>query len=224
MKEAGPKRKRDEDTEDGGLARPYSVDDFTNYLRDDNTMDWDQVLNSFRFDIRVLDPKEKSDIIPHATEPLSFKSDADVSLDVDFVIQPTKVWKSMNRYKKFTSKFAFTAERRSLDNALKVPATVEQSTFQVMDHVLVSYEQNHVDKGEWFYGSTWPAKILMVMAGNESHVYLLVNRFFRPEDIEPRMIKGRSRASGRRPYNGRNEIIASNWLEVVHASELPTLY
>ena len=93
-----------------------------------------------------------------------------------------------------------------------------------MDHVLVSYdnaddEQNHGDEGEWPYGSTWPAKILKVMAGNESHVYLLVNYFFRPEDIEAGMIKG-SRASGRQPYHGRNEVIASNWLEVVDASEL----
>jgi len=128
MKEAGPKRKRDEDTEDGAKsyatkkvaksgrrslrpARPYSVDDFANYLRDDGTMNWDQVLDSFRFDIRFLDPKEKkANIIPHGTEPLSFKSDADSSLDVDFVIQPAEVWKSMNRYRKFTSKFACTTK------------------------------------------------------------------------------------------------------------------
>jgi len=127
MKEAGPKRKRDEGAEEGAKSdttkkapktgrrslrtiRPYSVDDFAKYLRSDGTVNWDQVLDSFHFDIRFLDPKEKKPhIIPHGTDPLSFKSDADGSLDVDFVIQPVEVWKSMNRYRKFTSKLAFAA-------------------------------------------------------------------------------------------------------------------
>jgi len=55
MKKASPKQKQDEDTEDRAKsyatkkvaksgrrslrpARPYSVDDFANYLRDDGTM------------------------------------------------------------------------------------------------------------------------------------------------------------------------------------------
>lgn len=91
--------------------------------------------------------------------------------------------------------------------------------------MLVSYDganegQEHAEEGDWPYGNTWPAKILKVIAGNESHVYLLVNYFFRPEDIEPGMVKG-SKKAGRQPYHSRNEVIASNWLEIVDASKFP---
>jgi hypothetical protein len=93
----------------------------------------------------------------------------------------------------------------------------------VGDHVLVNYddsddEQTHAEEGEWPHGNTWPAKILKIMAGNETHVYVLVNYFFRPEDLEPGIVKG-SKIAGRQPYHGRNEVIASNWLEIVDASK-----
>lgn len=91
--------------------------------------------------------------------------------------------------------------------------------------MLVSYDreddQTHAAEGQWPHRSTWPAKILRIIAGNESHVYLLVNYFFRPEDLEPGMMRD-SKKAGRQPHHGRYEVIASNWLEVVDASKFST--
>jgi hypothetical protein len=129
MKDAAVKRKRDDDHEDAVKSRamkkaaksgrrslrpvrPYSVDDFANYFKDDGMMNWDKVEDSFHFDIRFLDPNEKKPPkIAHGTEPFLFKSEADDSLDVEYVVQPAEVWKSMNRYRKFTSKFGICHRR-----------------------------------------------------------------------------------------------------------------
>lgn len=100
--------------------------------------------------------------------------------------------------------------------------TVSGVSFQIGDCVLVKYDdsddqENHADLGEWPEENTWPARILKVVGGDEAHVYVLMNFFFRPEDLEPNTVKGA--APGRHPYHARREVIASNWLEVHDASE-----
>lgn len=74
-----------------------------------------------------------------------------------------------------------------------------------------------VAKGVWPYGETWAAKILKVLAGNESHVYLLVNYFYLPEDIKPSHVH-KPALAGRQKHHSAYEVIASNELDVVDAS------
>lgn len=122
MTAASSKRKREDDHEVGLKSsaskkaakngrrslqplRQYSVDDFANYLREDGTMNWDLVLDSFRFDIQYVSSNQKKpQKIAHGTETFHFESEADESLNVEFIIQPVEVWRSMSRYRKFTSK------------------------------------------------------------------------------------------------------------------------
>ena len=79
---------------------PYSKDDFEKYMQD-GRMDWDKVYESFNFHVEYLRSKQAPP--PHSTEPFDFESDVDKSLNARYVIQPGEVWRTMSRYRKFTS-------------------------------------------------------------------------------------------------------------------------
>jgi len=79
---------------------PYSKDDFEKYMQD-GRMEWDKVLESFNFHVELLRGKQAPP--PHSTEVFEFESDAGKSSYVRYVIQPGAVWKTMSRYRKFTS-------------------------------------------------------------------------------------------------------------------------
>lgn len=53
----------------------------------------------------------------------------------------------------------------------------------------------------------WVAKVVEVRAASEAHVFLRIFWMYRPEDIP----------GGRKPYHGRNEVIASNTMQVIDA-------
>lgn len=55
--------------------------------------------------------------------------------------------------------------------------------------------------------SNWVAKVLEVRAASEAHVFLRIFWMYRPEDLP----------GGRRSYHGRNEIIASNTMQIIDA-------
>jgi hypothetical protein len=79
---------------------PYSKDDFQKYMQD-GRMDWDKVLGSFNFQVDYLLDKQAPPA--HSTEVFNFESEVDKSLNARFVIRPGEVWKTMNKYRKFTS-------------------------------------------------------------------------------------------------------------------------
>lgn len=54
----------------------------------------------------------------------------------------------------------------------------------------------------------WVAKVLEIKAGDEQHVYLRIFWMYRPEDLP----------GGRQPYHGRNELIASNDMQIIDAT------
>jgi hypothetical protein len=103
---------------------------------------------------------------------------------------------------------------------------VSTSPFVVGDFILINHGDpsdpgklaaKKVAKGEWPYGETWAAKILKVVAGNESHVYLLVNYFYMPEDIRANHVS-KPTLAGRQKYHSSHEVIMSNELDIVDAS------
>jgi len=53
----------------------------------------------------------------------------------------------------------------------------------------------------------WVARVLEVRAADSSHVYLRIYWMYRPEDLP----------KGRQPYHGKNELIASNRMDIIEA-------
>ncbi|KAJ9648498.1 hypothetical protein H2199_001353 [Coniosporium tulheliwenetii] len=78
--------------------------------------------------------------------------------------------------------------------------TIANESFQLGDIVLIHNESP--------LGQPWLAKVLEVRAGDEQHVYLRVFWLYRPEELPN---------GGRRPYHGRNELVASNDMQIIDA-------
>lgn len=56
----------------------------------------------------------------------------------------------------------------------------------------------------------WVARILEIRAADEHHVYARVYWMYSPEEIPANSTDRRATVSGRQPYHGANELIASN--------------
>ncbi|OWO98318.1 hypothetical protein B2J93_2280 [Marssonina coronariae] len=64
----------------------------------------------------------------------------------------------------------------------------------------------------------WVARVLQVRAKNAQHVYALVAWMYWPEEIAPpaqRAADQVNKASGKRTYHGKREMVASNYMEVL---------
>lgn len=59
----------------------------------------------------------------------------------------------------------------------------------------------------------WVAKILEVRALDEHHVYARVYWMYSPDELPANTLDGKRVVSGRQPYHGQNELIASNHSE-----------
>ena len=57
----------------------------------------------------------------------------------------------------------------------------------------------------------WPAKVLEVRALNTKRVFLRVQYLYRPEDLESPL--------GREPHHGALELLPSNYMQIIEASE-----
>ncbi|KAF2464092.1 uncharacterized protein BDR25DRAFT_297165 [Lindgomyces ingoldianus] len=85
--------------------------------------------------------------------------------------------------------------------------TILKETFSVDDFVFIkASEEQDPDPNATVKG--WVAKVLEVRAGDEQHVFLRVYWMYRPEDLP----------KGRQPYHGENELIASNYMQIVDAT------
>ncbi|KAF2187705.1 hypothetical protein K469DRAFT_569180, partial [Zopfia rhizophila CBS 207.26] len=85
--------------------------------------------------------------------------------------------------------------------------TIQNETFTVNDLVFIkASEDQDPDPDSPIQG--WVAKVLEVRAGDEQHVYLRIYWMYRPEDLP----------MGRQPYHGKNELIASNSMQIIDAT------
>jgi hypothetical protein len=85
--------------------------------------------------------------------------------------------------------------------------TIFSDTFEVGDIVFVKAERDDdPDPNAPITG--WLAKVLEVRALDPAHVYLRVFWMYRPEDLP----------LGRQPYHGQNEVIASNYMQIIDAT------
>lgn len=82
--------------------------------------------------------------------------------------------------------------------------TISTETFRLGDTVWVKPDDSETVDAPL---QNWVAKVLEVRAASEAHVFLRIFWMYRPEDIP----------GGRRPYHGKNEVIASNTMQVIDA-------
>jgi BAH domain len=128
----------------------------------------------------------------------------DKNLSTIFSVKPADFWEDTSRYRKFTSESSSPC--RFLFADVKSNPSVMNETFAVNDTVFIkSSEDEDPDPDAPIKG--WVARVLEVRAGDEQHVYLRIYWLYRPEDLP----------GGRRDYHGRNELIASNDMQIIDA-------
>jgi len=65
------------------------------------------------------------------------------------------------------------------------------------------------------YRNFWVARILDLRAKSPSHVYARLYWLYWPDDLPNSRSKSEPKYSGRRPYHGKDELIASNLMDVI---------
>ncbi|KAL3588128.1 hypothetical protein FPOAC2_14027 [Fusarium poae] len=124
------------------------------------------------------------------------------AMDVYYVVQPSNRWLGMTRYKNFRNGFTCTTG----------------------DFVVVANEQsikrqcteNHVQDGNSkLHDDHWIAQVLEIRALDTFNIYARVSWMYRPHDIPPGTLRGRTIIEGRQPYHGPRELIMSNHMDII---------
>ncbi|KAH7123545.1 hypothetical protein B0J11DRAFT_314356 [Dendryphion nanum] len=111
-----------------------------------------------------------------------------------YQIKPSAIWLKMARYRKFS---------------------IQKDAFMIGDFVYVKHLDIEHDAAEsdqedptTNVEKRWVAKVLEVRATDALHVFLRVYWMYKPEDLP----------TGRLPYHGSNELIASNHMDIIDAA------
>ncbi|KND90275.1 hypothetical protein TOPH_05085 [Tolypocladium ophioglossoides CBS 100239] len=122
-----------------------------------------------------------------------------------YTVEPRKRWLDMTRYnsfvlnnvKYFTDDYVYIANDATIERQKATNKDPErQGLLQSTDY--------------------WVAKILEVRALDEHHVYARVYWMYSPDELPPNTLDGKRLVSGRQPYHGQNELIASNHMDVIN--------
>ncbi|KJZ76597.1 hypothetical protein HIM_03933 [Hirsutella minnesotensis 3608] len=127
------------------------------------------------------------------------------TMDLAYTVEPRKRWLDMTRYNSFVlnnvkyynEDFVYIAN----------DATIERQKSTNKD----SERQGLLQSTDY-----WVAKILEVRALDEHHVYARVYWMYSPDELPPNTLDGKKLVSGRQPYHGQNELIASNHMDVIN--------
>ncbi|PFH57448.1 hypothetical protein XA68_15037 [Ophiocordyceps unilateralis] len=127
------------------------------------------------------------------------------SMDLAYTVEPRKEWFEMARYNSFVlnnvkyynEDFVYIANDATIERQM-----ASSKDFQSTDH--------------------WVAKILEVRASDEHHVYARIYWMYSPDEIPPNTLDGKKLVSGRQPYHGQNELIASNHMDVINVVSVAT--
>lgn len=127
------------------------------------------------------------------------------SMDLAYTVEPRKRWLDMMRYNSFVlnsvkyynEDFVFIANDATIER--------QKATSRDPDHQSLLQSTDY-----------WVAKILEVRALDEHHVYARVYWMYLPDELPQNTIDGRKIVSGRQPYHGQNELIASNHMDVIN--------
>ncbi|KAJ6445678.1 ebs-bah-phd domain-containing protein [Purpureocillium lavendulum] len=150
-------------------------------------------------DRKPVDLKQESPFKPKG----KFKTHQ--TMDVLYSVEPRKRWLDMTRYNSFV-----------LNN---VKYYVEDYVYIANDTTIERQKATSKDsERQGLLQSTdyWVAKILEVRALDEHHVYARVYWMYSPDELPPNTLDGKKVVSGRQPYHGQNELIASNHMDVIN--------
>ncbi|KAF4587830.1 ebs-bah-phd domain-containing protein [Ophiocordyceps camponoti-floridani] len=150
------------------------------------------------------DEDDRSQIQVSPFEPRGqFKTHS--SMDLAYTVEPWKEWLEMTRYNSFVlnnvkyhnEDFVYIANDTTIERQM-----ASSKDFQSTDY--------------------WVAKILEVRASDEHHVYARIYWMYSPDEIPPNTLDGKKIVSGRQPYHGQNELIASNHMDVINVVSVAT--
>ncbi|RDA93146.1 hypothetical protein CP533_4095, partial [Ophiocordyceps camponoti-saundersi (nom. inval.)] len=131
------------------------------------------------------------------------------SMDLAYTVEPRKEWLEMTRYNSFVlnnvkyynEDFVYIANDATIERQLAT-TTKDSGLLQSTDY--------------------WVARILEVRASDEHHVYARIYWMYSPDEIPPNTLDGKKLVSGRQPYHGQNELIASNHMDVINVVSVAT--
>ncbi|KAJ6442476.1 hypothetical protein O9K51_03651 [Purpureocillium lavendulum] len=127
------------------------------------------------------------------------------TLDLAYVVEPHKRWSDMTRYSSF------------ILNSVKYYN--EEFVYVATDRAIARQRAINVDSephGLLQLTDCWVAKLLEIRARDQHHVYARVCWMYSPDDLPSSALGNNKLSSGRQPYHGQNELIASNHSELTH--------
>ncbi|KAK1832797.1 hypothetical protein QBC39DRAFT_329503 [Podospora conica] len=201
-----PREEKDENAADEGRAEESRMED--------NRAEC-------RFSIRIINPKDREnetkrrrteglpddEVNQHIGIQLSpfsptgkFKKNP--SMDLHYLVEPCQEWAQMTRYnsfvlnnvKYFSEGFIYVANDSS------------------MQRERANGNKEPIKKSD----DDWVARILEIRAKDEHHVYARVYWMYWPDELPRGSRDGKKKVSGRQPYHGTNELIASNHMDIIN--------
>ncbi|ROT35457.1 hypothetical protein SODALDRAFT_66696 [Sodiomyces alkalinus F11] len=147
---------------------------------------------------------EEEDIAKVQNSPFtpSGKFKNDETLDLHYRVEPRDKWMGMTRYNSFVL------------NQAKYFS--EGFIYVANDSTIAPKEPLQNGSGLRRQPDEWVARILEIRAADEHHVYARVYWMYWPEEIPVGTKDGNKYVSGRQPYHGHNELIASNHMDVIN--------
>ncbi|SPJ86974.1 uncharacterized protein FTOL_11999 [Fusarium torulosum] len=153
------------------------------------------------------DTGQPKDLINKQTafQKLSFTDSNTIELDLLYIVEPSKMWQGMARYKSFIlggHKF----ERHDFIFVANEQSVKRQALMDSTKHGGVRKEE--VDKD-------WVARILEIRASDPNHVYACIHWLYRPDELPHGTLESNKKIQGPQPYHGAKELIFSNHLDVI---------
>lgn len=86
----------------------------------------------------------------------------------------------------------------------------EDFVFVANDNTVELQKQGHQAILNPRAGNFWVGQILEIRAADDHHVYARIYWMYSPDELPPTTLDRKQTISGRQPYHGANELIASN--------------
>lgn len=188
------------------------------------------------------DPADKIYFQPSPFHP-SGKFKTNPNLDVHYRVEPAKEWTEMTRYNSFVCEyhspslslplFKFTALEGKFANFTYIN-TVNNVKYFAENFVHIANpeslkkreqkQQQGAAANDDAAGASpvlrqedgWVARILEIRAKDEHHVFARVYWMYWPDELPAKVRDRKKLVSGRQPYHGQSELVASNHSEWNH--------
>lgn len=132
-----------------------------------------------------------------------FKSNQ--SMNLAYTVEPRKQWLEMTRY----NSFVLNGYKYNHDEFVHIAnddtIELQKATGKNADGASLPQSADY-----------WVARILEVRASDEHHVYARIYWMYSPDELPAGTVDGKKTITGRQPYHGQNELIASNHMDVIN--------